>query len=121
MGVAVGARCKIQSHSFLCSGVTLEDGVFIGHGVVFVNDKYPRSTRDDGALQTEADWALLPTTVEREASLGSGAVILGGVRIGEGAVVGAGAVVTKDVPPGSIVVGSPARAIGPLSADRTSS
>jgi UDP-2-acetamido-3-amino-2,3-dideoxy-glucuronate N-acetyltransferase len=121
MGVAVGARCKIQSHSFLCSGVTLEDGVFIGHGVVFVNDKYPRSTRDDGALQTEVDWALLPTTVEREASLGSGAVILGGVRIGEGAVVGAGAVVTKDVPPGSIVVGSPARAIGPLSADRTSS
>jgi UDP-2-acetamido-3-amino-2,3-dideoxy-glucuronate N-acetyltransferase len=113
-GATVGARCKIQSHSFLCEGVTIEDEVFVGHGVVFVNDKYPRSTRDDGVPQTENDWTLLRTTVARGASLGSGALILGGIRVGESAVVGAGAVVTKDVPPGAVVAGSPARAIRTL-------
>lgn len=108
-GVVVGARCKVQSHSFLCEGVTVEDEVFVGHGVVFVNDKYPRSTAEGGALQIADDWELLATVVERGASLGSGAVILGGVRVGAGAIVGAGAVVTRDVEPGGIVAGSPAR------------
>jgi UDP-2-acetamido-3-amino-2,3-dideoxy-glucuronate N-acetyltransferase len=108
-GVVVGADCKIQSHSFICEGVEIGDEVFVGHGVVFVNDKRPRATNEDGRLQTEADWTLLRTVVERRASLGSGAVILGGLRIGEGALVGAGAVVTRDVPPGETVVGNPAR------------
>jgi UDP-2-acetamido-3-amino-2,3-dideoxy-glucuronate N-acetyltransferase len=108
-GVVVGADCKIQSHSFICDGVEIGDEVFVGHGVVFVNDKRPRATNEDGRLQTEADWTLLRTVVERRASLGSGAVILGGLRIGEGALVGAGAVVTRDVPPGETVVGNPAR------------
>ena len=108
-GVVVGADCKIQSHSFICDGVEIGDEVFVGHGVVFVNDKRPRATNEDGQLQTEADWTLLRTVVERRASLGSGAVILGGLRIGEGALVGAGAVVTRDVPPGETVVGNPAR------------
>jgi UDP-2-acetamido-3-amino-2,3-dideoxy-glucuronate N-acetyltransferase len=110
-GAAVGADCKVQSHSFICDGVEIGDEVFVGHGVVFVNDKFPRATTDSGALQTEDDWELLPTVVERRASLGSGAVILGGLRIGEGALVGAGAVVTRDVEPGETVVGSPARPI----------
>jgi UDP-2-acetamido-3-amino-2,3-dideoxy-glucuronate N-acetyltransferase len=108
-GVVVGADCKIQSHSFICDGVEIGDEVFVGHGVVFVNDKRPRATNEDGRLQTEADWTLLRTVVERRASLGSGAVILGGLRIGEGALVGAGAVVTRDVSPGETVVGNPAR------------
>jgi len=108
-GVDIGERCKIQSHTFVCSGVTIEDEVFVGHGVLFINDKRPRSTTADGQLQTEADWELLTTVVERGASLGSGAVILGGVRIGSDAFVGAGAVVTRDVRPGEVVVGSPAR------------
>jgi UDP-2-acetamido-3-amino-2,3-dideoxy-glucuronate N-acetyltransferase len=108
-GVVVGARCKIQSHTFVCEGVTIEDEVFVGHGVTFVNDKYPRSTTDAGGLQTEADWTLLRTTVARAASLGSGATILGGVTIGERAIVGAGAVVTKDVPADAVVLGNPAR------------
>jgi acetyltransferase-like isoleucine patch superfamily enzyme len=108
-GVAVGARCKISSHSFLCEGVTVEDEVFVGHGVMFINDIEPRATTADGALQTEADWSVLPTRVRRGASIGSGAVIMGGVTIGEGALVGAGAVVTKDVGPGEIVAGVPAR------------
>jgi acetyltransferase-like isoleucine patch superfamily enzyme len=110
-GVTVGARCKIQSHTFVCTGVEIGDEVFVGHGVMFINDKRPRSTTDDGALQTDEDWELQTTVLERRASIGSGAVILGGVRIGEGATIGAGAVVTRDVPPGATVVGSPARAL----------
>jgi UDP-2-acetamido-3-amino-2,3-dideoxy-glucuronate N-acetyltransferase len=111
-GVTIGADCKIQSHSFICSGVEIGDEVFVGHGVVFVNDKYPRSTTEDGRLQTEEDWAELSTSVLRRASIGSGAVILGGVTIGEGALVGAGAVVTRDVAAGETVVGNPARPVG---------
>jgi acetyltransferase-like isoleucine patch superfamily enzyme len=109
-GARIGAHCKIQSHTFVCDGVTIEDEVFVGHGVVFINDKRPRATNGNGRLQTDADWELVPTVVERGASIGSGAVILCGVRIGEGAIVGAGAVVTKDVAPGSTVTGVPARA-----------
>lgn len=108
-GAEVGARCKISSHSFICSGVTIEDEVFVGHGVIFVNDKVPRATTETGELQGEQDWVLLCTVVERGASIGSGAVVLGDVRIGAGALVGAGAVVTRDVAPGEIVVGNPAR------------
>jgi len=108
-GAVVGANCKIQSHAFICSGVTIEDEVFVSHGVLFVNDKRPRATSEAGALQTEADWELLTTVVERGASLGSGAVILGGLRVGARAVVGAGAIVTRDVLPGETVVGNPAR------------
>ncbi len=108
-GAVVGARCKIQSHTFICDGVEIEDEVFIGHGVMFVNDKSPRATAADGALQTDDDWRLLRTVVERGASVGSGAVVLGGVRIGAGALVGAGAVVTKDVEPEAVVAGVPAR------------
>lgn len=104
----VGRRCKISSHSFICSGVEISDEVFVGHGVIFVNDKYPRATTEGGVLQSDEDWSLLPTVVERRASIGSGAVILGGLTIGEGAQVGAGAVVTRDVPPGALVVGNPA-------------
>jgi UDP-2-acetamido-3-amino-2,3-dideoxy-glucuronate N-acetyltransferase len=110
-GAIVGARCKIQSHTFICAGVEIEDEVFVGHGVVFINDKFPRSTTADGDLQGVDDWELLPTIVERTASLGSGAVVLGGVRIGAGALVGAGAVVTRDVPPGETVVGGSAKPI----------
>jgi UDP-2-acetamido-3-amino-2,3-dideoxy-glucuronate N-acetyltransferase len=110
-GAIVGARCKIQSHAFVCDGVELDDEVFVGHGVVFVNDKRPRATTDGGELQAGEDWELLRTVVERRASIGSGAVVLGGVRIGAGALVGAGAVVTHDVPPGATVVGSPARPV----------
>lgn len=112
-GAVIGAACKIQSHTFICDGVRIGDEVFVGHGVVFVNDKHPRATDGEGALQSEADWELLPTLVERGASIGSGATILGGVRIGAGATVGAGAVVVGDVAPGTTVAGNPAR---PLSA-----
>lgn len=108
-GVTIGSNCKIQSHTFVCDGVEIEDGVFVGHGVMFVNDKTPRATSDSGELQTEEDWELLSTTVERGASIGSGAVVLGGVRIGTGALVGAGAVVTRDVAAGTTVAGVPAR------------
>lgn len=110
-GAVVGADCKIQSHVFICDGVEIQDRVFVGHGVLFVNDKRPRATTAEGALQAEGDWELVPTVVERGASLGSGAVVLAGIRIGEGALVGAGAVVTRDVPPGETVVGNPARAL----------
>jgi UDP-2-acetamido-3-amino-2,3-dideoxy-glucuronate N-acetyltransferase len=110
-GASIGGNCKIQSHSFVCTGVEIHDGVFVGHGVMFINDKHPSATRADGSLQTADDWALQSTVVERGASLGSGAVILGGVRIGEEALVGAGAVVTRDVGPGQTVVGNPARAL----------
>jgi UDP-2-acetamido-3-amino-2,3-dideoxy-glucuronate N-acetyltransferase len=108
-GVSVGANCKIQSHAFICSGVEISDEVFVGHGVLFINDKVPRATNPDGSMQTTADWELLPTFVGRHAALGSGAIILGGVRIGEGALVGAGAVVTREVTAGTTVIGSPAR------------
>jgi UDP-2-acetamido-3-amino-2,3-dideoxy-glucuronate N-acetyltransferase len=110
-GVVVGANCKVQSHAFICTGVEIGDEVFVGHGVLFINDKIPRATTADGSLKTEADWDLLPTVVERRAALGSGAIILGGVRIGEDALVGAGAVVTRDVEPRTTVAGSPARAL----------
>jgi UDP-2-acetamido-3-amino-2,3-dideoxy-glucuronate N-acetyltransferase len=109
-GASIGARCKIQSHTFVCDGVVIGDEVFVGHGVMFVNDKRPRATTVGGGLQTGDDWELLQTVVERRASIGSGAVILGGVRIGEGALVGAGAVVTRDVAAGEVVAGVPARA-----------
>jgi UDP-2-acetamido-3-amino-2,3-dideoxy-glucuronate N-acetyltransferase len=108
-GAEIGAACKIQSHTFICDGVRIEDGVFVGHGVVFVNDKHPRATNGQGGLQDESDWELLATVVERGVSIGSGATILGGVRIGTGATVGAGAVVVEDVEPGATVVGNPAR------------
>ena len=106
---SVGARCKISSHTFICEGVTIEDEVFIGHGVTFINDRYPRATADSGQLQTEQDWHVVPTKVCRGASVGSGAAILCGVTIGERALVGAGAVVTKDVPADAKVAGVPAR------------
>jgi acetyltransferase-like isoleucine patch superfamily enzyme len=109
---SVGARCKISSHSFICEGVSIEDEVFIGHGVMFTNDLYPRAAGDHGALQTEADWTVVPTRVKRRASIGSNATILAGVTIGESALVGAGAVVTADVADYAIVAGVPARAIG---------
>lgn len=105
---AVGARCKISSHTFICEGVTIEDEVFVGHGVMFINDKHPRATAA-GALQTEADWQVVPTRVARGASIGSGAVIMCGVTIGERAMIGAGAVVTHDVPADAVVAGVPAR------------
>ena len=107
--VSIGARCKIQSHTFICSGVTIEDDVFISHGVMFVNDRSPRATRPDGTFQTEADWTLLPVVVKHGASVGSGAIVLGGVTIGRGALIGAGAVVTRDVAAGETVAGVPAR------------
>jgi len=106
----IGARCKISSHAFICEGVTIEDEVFVGHGAIFINDKFPRACTD-GRLQTEADWEVVPTRVKRGASVGSGAVIMCGVTIGEKAVIGAGAVVVKDVPPGAVVAGVPARLI----------
>jgi UDP-2-acetamido-3-amino-2,3-dideoxy-glucuronate N-acetyltransferase len=105
----IGARCKIQSHAFICSGVEIEDEVFVGHGTLFINDKFPRATSESGELKTEADWSLQRTVVERGAALGSGVVVLGGVRIGAGALVGAGAVVTRDVAPEETVAGVPAR------------
>ena len=104
----IGHRCKISSHTFICEGVTVEDDVFVGHGVMFINDRHPRATAD-GRLQTEADWTVVPTLVKRGASIGSGAVILCGVTIGENALIGAGAVVTRDVAPGETVAGVPAR------------
>ena len=110
-GARIGKRCKISSHSFVCEGVTIEDEVFVGHHVVFINDKYPRATAASGALLTDADWMVQPILVKRRASIGSGAVILGDVTIGAGAIVGAGAVVTKSVPAGAIVAGNPARVL----------
>jgi acetyltransferase-like isoleucine patch superfamily enzyme len=110
-GATIGARCKISSHCFVCDGVSIEDEVFLGHGVVFINDKAPRATTEAGELQGGDDWELVPTHVGRRASIGSGAVVLAGVRIGAGALVGAGAVVTHDVEPGATVVGVPARAL----------
>lgn len=110
--VVIGARCKIQSHSFICEGVTLDDEVFVGHGVMFTNDLYPRSTNDDGSLKGGADWTLTTTHIKQRASLGSNATILAGIIIGEQAMIGAGAVVTKDVPDYAIVAGVPAQIVG---------
>lgn len=112
-GATIGARCKISSHSFICGGVTIEDEVFIGHGVMFTNDKYPRATTADGRPQGASDWKVEPTYVGRGASIGSNATILCGIAIGAGAIVGAGAVVTRDVPAGAIVTGVPARTNAP--------
>jgi len=111
-GVVIGNNCKISSHTFICTGVTIEDEVFIGHGVMFINDLYPRAVNLDGSLQTEADWEMVETHIKRRASIGSGVTILGNVTIGEGALVGAGAVVTHDVLDYAIVTGVPARVIG---------
>jgi UDP-2-acetamido-3-amino-2,3-dideoxy-glucuronate N-acetyltransferase len=110
-GAKIGARCKIQSHTFICEGVTIEDEVFIGHNVNFLNDRYPAATREDGALKLDEDWTLEPIRVKRRAAIGTGAIIMPGVTIGERAVVGAGAVVTKDVPDGAVVAGVPARIV----------
>jgi acetyltransferase-like isoleucine patch superfamily enzyme len=112
--VVVGRRCKISSHTFICEGVIIEDNVFIGHGVVFINDRYPRATSADGHLQTEDDWKIQPTLVQSGASIGSGATILSNVRIGERAIVGAGALVTRDVPADTIVAGNPAKVLRPI-------
>jgi len=113
-GASVGRNCKISSHTFICEGVTIEDDVFIGHNVTFINDLYPRSTAAGGGLQTEADWTVVPTFIRKGASVGSSVTILAGVTVGEGAIVGAGAVVTKDVPPRTIVAGNPARVLRSL-------
>jgi acetyltransferase-like isoleucine patch superfamily enzyme len=113
-GAAIGRNCKISSHTFICEGVTVEDEVFIGHGVTFINDLYPRATTASGGLQTEDDWKVIPTVVKRGASIGSGATILAGVTIGEQAIVGAGSVVTRDVPPRTVVAGNPARILRTL-------
>jgi len=114
-GARIGNNCKISSHTFICEGVTLEEGVFIGHNVTFINDRYPRATNGNGALQTEADWKCVPTLVKRGASIGSGATWLCGIVVGEKAVIGAGSVVTRDVPPDAVVAGNPARIIKVLS------
>lgn len=110
-GAEIGRNCKISSHTFICEGVTIRDNVFIGHNVTFINDKYPKATSPDGKLQTEEDWSVAPTIIEENASIGSSATILCGVTIGRGAIVGAGSVVTKDIPAGDIWAGNPARFI----------
>jgi acetyltransferase-like isoleucine patch superfamily enzyme len=110
-GAKIGARCKISSHSFICEGVVLEDAVFVGHGVIFINDRYPKATTQSGELQTDADWNCQRTLIRRGASIGSGSTLLGGITVGENAVVGAGSVVTADVPAGATVVGNPARSV----------
>jgi acetyltransferase-like isoleucine patch superfamily enzyme len=111
-GAKIGDRCKIGSHSFICEGVTIESGVFVGHGVTFINDRYPRAINDSGQLQTNSDWNCQTTVVKSGASIGSGATLLGGITIGENAIVGAGSVLTKDVPPNTVVAGNPARVLG---------
>jgi acetyltransferase-like isoleucine patch superfamily enzyme len=113
-GVRIGNRCKISSHSFLCEGVVLEDDVFIGHNVTFTNDRFPRATNQNGQLQTEADWSCIPTVVKRGASIGSGVTLLCGITIGENALIGAGSVVIRDVPPDTVVAGNPAKTIRSL-------
>jgi acetyltransferase-like isoleucine patch superfamily enzyme len=105
----IGKNCKISSHTFICEGVTIEDDVFIGHGVTFINDMYPRAVAEDGALQTEADWTVMPTLVKKGASIGSGSTVLANVAIGENAIIGAGSVVTRDIPPNVIAAGNPAK------------
>ena len=113
----IGARVKISSHTFICEGVTIEDEVFVGHGVLFINDRYPRAASAIGGLQTEADWQVVPTLVKKGASIGSGAVVMCGVTIGERAIIGAGAVVTRDVPAGTVVAGVPARVLRQISGE----
>jgi acetyltransferase-like isoleucine patch superfamily enzyme len=113
-GVSIGRNCKVSSHTFICEGVTIEDNVFVGHGVMFTNDKLPRATRPDGSMQTDEDWTVVPILVKRGASIGSGAVILAGVTIEENAVVGAGAVVTKNVERNAVVAGVPSRVLRTL-------
>lgn len=113
-GAKIGNRCKVSSHTFVCEGVTLEDDVFIGHNVTFINDRYPRATNGIGQLQTEADWHCVKTLVKRGASIGSGATLLCGITVGEEALIGAGSVVTKDVPAGAVVAGNPARIVKSL-------
>jgi len=110
-GSKIGKRVKVSSHTFICEGVTIEDEVFVGHGVMFINDKYPHAATEDGSLQTEADWVCIPTVIKKRVSIGSNATILCGVTIGEGAMIGAGSVVTRDVPAGAVVAGNPARPI----------
>jgi acetyltransferase-like isoleucine patch superfamily enzyme len=110
-GAKIGSRCKVSSHTFICEGVTVEDEVFIGHNVTFINDRHPRATNGTGQLQTDADWACVGTLVKRGASIGSGATLLCGITVGENALIGAGSVVTKDVPPGAVVAGNPARIV----------
>lgn len=110
-GAKIGRRCKISSHTFICEGVTIEDEVFVGHGVTFTNDRFPEATNADGSLKSAEDWVCVPTLVKRRAAIGSGATLLCGITIGEGAVVGAGSVVTKDVPAGAVVAGNPARVL----------
>jgi UDP-2-acetamido-3-amino-2,3-dideoxy-glucuronate N-acetyltransferase len=117
-GAKIGKNCKISSHTFICEGVTIEDDVFIGHNVTFINDMYPRSTAEGGGLQTEADWVCIPTLIMKGASVGSSATILAGVTVGEKAIVGAGSVVTKDVPAGTIVAGNPARRLRKLAKEK---
>ncbi len=107
----IGKNCKISSHSFICEGVTIEDNVFIGHNVTFINDLFPRATREDGSMQTDQDWVCIPTVIKKGASIGSGVTLLGGVTVGENALIGAGSVVTRDIPSNAIAVGNPARII----------
>ncbi|MFW5955256.1 MAG: acyltransferase [Rhodothermales bacterium] len=116
-GARIGANCKISSHTFICDGVTIEDGVFIGHNVTFINDRYPRAVNQDGSMKSAADWVLERTTIGRGASIGSSATILCGINVGEGAIVGAGSVVTRDVPPHTVVAGNPARVVRSVKED----
>ena len=118
-GASIGHRCKISSHTFICEGVVLEDDVFVGHNVTFINDLYPRATNQDGQPQTESDWKCIPTRVERGASIGSSATLLCGVTVGRRAIIGAGSVVTRDVPADAVVAGNPARVIRMLNAGKT--
>ena len=117
-GASIGKNCKVSSHSFICEGVTIEDEVFIGHNVTFINDLYPRASNPDGTLQTESDWNVVPTLIKKGASVGSSTTILAGITVGEGAIIGAGAVVTKDVPPNTIVAGVPAKILRKLDSAR---
>ncbi|NNC88658.1 MAG: N-acetyltransferase [Akkermansiaceae bacterium] len=120
-GARIGARCKISSHSFVCEGVTIEDEVFVGHGVMFINDRFPRAVNDEGRPQTEDDWECQRTVVRTGATIGSGATLLGGITVGRGAMVGAGSVVTEDVPPQTVVAGNPARMIRRIDSNKGSS
>ena len=119
-GAKIGKNCKISSHTFICEGVTIEDDVFIGHNVTFINDMYPRATVEGGGLQTEADWACIPTLIKKGASIGSSTTLLAGITVGEKAIVGAGSVVTKDVPAGTIVAGNPARILRKVGEEKKS-
>jgi len=119
-GAKIGANCKISSHTFVCEGVTIEENVFVGHNVTFINDRYPRSTTPDGKMQTDKDWVCIPTLVKRNASIGSSTTIMCGVTIGEGAIIGAGSVVTKDVEPYTVVAGNPARLLRPVNSSTES-